>query len=48
MQCCDILNYNVVYKYEDFQIFDLRYLIHLDLIKNLYELDRLRLQEAIE
>ena len=41
----DILNYNILCKYEDFQMFDLRYLIHFGLIKNLYELDQLRLDK---
>ena len=44
----DILNYNILCKYEDFQMFDLGYFIHSDLKNNLYQLDRLRLQEAIE
>ena len=44
----DISNYNILCKYEDFQMFDLGYFIHSDLKNNLYQLDRLRLQEAIE
>ena len=46
LQRYDILNYNILCKYEDFQIIDLRYLIHLDLKKILYQLDWLRLKEV--
>ena len=44
----DISNYNILCKYEDFQMFDLGYFIHLDLKNNLYQLDWLILQEAFE